>query len=148
MGQTIENFISELKKLTEKCKFENLNDSMIVTAIACGINNNMIRERLLQEDNPTLERTIDLCHIIDTSKVRSEAIAKSGTDNNIEISVVSRNKNQYKKLEHVKNVRNCKKCGAERHPINKCPAFGKKCNYCKLSNHFSNVCFKKKKTIA
>lgn len=152
-GQTLENFIAELKNMAEKCKFESLKDSMIVTAITCGITNNLIRERLLQEDNPTLERTIDLCHIIDTSKVRSEVIANSGTSSNIDISVVSRNKSHNKKFEEVnskpknKYVKNCMKCGAESHLINKCPAFGKKCNHCKLFNHFANVCFKKKKQL-
>lgn len=43
-----------------------------------------------------------------------------------------------------KTITNCNKCGKSEHPVNKCPAFGKTCNFCKLQNHFATVCYKKR----
>lgn len=43
----------------------------------------------------------------------------------------------------VKQINNCTKCGRN-HEINKCPAFGKTCAFCKYKNHFVHCCFKQK----
>jgi len=36
-------------------------------------------------------------------------------------------------------INNCTRCGST-HSINRCPAYGKTCNKCKLLNHFLNQC--------
>lgn len=39
----------------------------------------------------------------------------------------------------IKMINNCSRCGRT-HKIRECPAFGKQCNACKKSNHFSSMC--------
>ncbi|XP_074028346.1 uncharacterized protein [Leptinotarsa decemlineata] len=74
-AQSTEQFITDLQKQAAKCKLDTLQDSLVVTMIACGIKNNNVRERLLQEDNLPLDKAIELCRIIETSKVRSEVMS-------------------------------------------------------------------------
>ena len=41
----------------------------------------------------------------------------------------------------------CNRCGSDKphSKEEKCPAFGKACNYCKVTGHFRSVCFKLKR---
>uniref|UniRef100_A0A6P7H8G7 Uncharacterized protein LOC114348527 n=1 Tax=Diabrotica virgifera virgifera TaxID=50390 RepID=A0A6P7H8G7_DIAVI len=149
-GQPTSNFITELKKRAGRCQLEKLQDSLIVTMIICGIKNNEIRERLLQEDGLTLEKAIELCQVIESSRARSEMMRVGAPSNVIEVEAVNKSGNRYQggeKLKHQEvsqNIQNCNKCGQRLHRINNCPAFGKVCNFCKLPNHFATVCRKKK----
>ena len=48
-GQNFHNFFIELKKLSPKCQFDNLQASPIKDMIVCGTRDNSLPERLLQE---------------------------------------------------------------------------------------------------
>lgn len=62
-GQTTEDFVVELKKKASRCKLETLQDSLVVTMLTCGIRNETIRERLLQEQTMTSDKAIELSGI-------------------------------------------------------------------------------------
>ena len=57
-GQNFHNFFIELKKLSPKCEFDNLQDSPIKDMIVCGTRDNSLSERLLQEWELTLSKPI------------------------------------------------------------------------------------------
>ena len=143
-GQSTENFVTELKKQAVKCKLENLQDSLIVTMIICGVKNNLVRERLLQEEGLSLEKAVELCYIIESSKLRSEAMGNNYNTGTIEIDKIR--VGQKGETVEKKTIKDCSKCGRS-HVINKCPAFGKKCNFCRIDNHFEIVCRKKRSSI-
>lgn len=48
--------------------------------ITCGVNNSTIREKLLQDDSLSLEKAIELCSVIEMSKMRSEEMDKKIID--------------------------------------------------------------------
>ncbi|KAK9730704.1 hypothetical protein QE152_g14320 [Popillia japonica] len=98
-GESLEDFIIELKKKANRCKLEGLQDSLIVTMITCGIRNEAIRQRLLEDDTLTLEK------VIESAKVRSQAMGQGNT-RKAEIDMV------HKKTGHnsTKNIiKNCSK---------------------------------------
>ena len=52
-GETVTQFITELKKLAEHCKFgDDLPQLMLQDHLICGINNECWQKRLLTEVNP------------------------------------------------------------------------------------------------
>jgi hypothetical protein len=59
-GETIENYIKELKILSSTCEFETLKDFLIRNRIVGGINSEQIRSKLLQEDKLTLKKCIEI----------------------------------------------------------------------------------------
>ena len=61
-GQSLHDFITELKKLSAKCEFENLWDSLINDMIVCGTNDNAFGERLSNESDVTFLRAISAGH--------------------------------------------------------------------------------------
>ena len=149
-GQTLDQFVTEAKKMAMKCKLGDLQEDLTKTVIICGVANSSIREKLLQEDDSTsLEKIIEKCAIIEMSKERSEAM--NGIQHGVAVDYVRKDKfakgfNKKKKNEqHEKKkiINNCTRCGLN-HAVNKCPAFGKECNFCKMKNHFESKCIKKK----
>ena len=61
-GQSFHDFITELKKLSTECEFENLRDSLIKDVIVCSTNDNAFHKRLLRESDLTLSRAISAGH--------------------------------------------------------------------------------------
>ena len=60
IGQSFNDFVTQLKLLSENCEFDALRDSLIKDMIICGINDNKLRERMLREDDLKLPSAIKL----------------------------------------------------------------------------------------
>ena len=58
-GQTFDEFITELKKRSAECEFGALRNSLRKDIAICVLADNCLRERLLREPNPTLEKAIE-----------------------------------------------------------------------------------------
>jgi hypothetical protein len=80
-GETIENYIKELKILSSTCEFETLKESLIRDRIVGGINSEQIRSKLLQEEKLTLKKCIEICKMIEMTKSQMQQM-NSGTENN------------------------------------------------------------------
>ena len=59
-GQPFLEFVTELKTLSDECEFTTLRDSLIKDMIICGICDNKLRERMLNETDITLEKAIKI----------------------------------------------------------------------------------------
>ena len=55
-GQSFNNFVTELRKLSNECSFEDLKDSLIKDMIICGVLDNSLRERMLRDQTLILRR--------------------------------------------------------------------------------------------
>ena len=56
--ETFNEFLTDLKKLSLDCAFDNLKDSLIKDKIVSGTKDTQLKSRLLREDNLTLEKCI------------------------------------------------------------------------------------------
>ncbi|KAK9686635.1 hypothetical protein QE152_g37041 [Popillia japonica] len=126
LNQTLEQFITELRKRAMKCNLGELQDSLIKTMIVCGVNSATIRERLLQDDSLSLDKAVELAMVIETTKERSEIMEKAR-----DTTIAAVMKKDWRKSNQEKGnttadkkiINNCKRCG-KNHPVNRCPAFG------------------------
>lgn len=59
--RTIEQYITTLKNYSFSCEFDKLREGLIKSVFTCGLDHkhNDIKERLLTEDDMTLEKVID-----------------------------------------------------------------------------------------
>lgn len=53
-GETIDQYVTELRNRSKTCEFGGLTDSLIKGRLVCGIPDNSLRERLLREENLNL----------------------------------------------------------------------------------------------
>ncbi|GFS25653.1 hypothetical protein ElyMa_007032200 [Elysia marginata] len=68
-SETIDQFVTALKLLAEGCEFGDLQPSLIRDRVICGTKECSIKERLLQEDDPTLEKALKIARSLEASKL-------------------------------------------------------------------------------
>ena len=66
-GETVAEFIADLRKLSEHCKFANTLDDMLRDRLDCGIRDARIQRRLLAEPDLTLKKAFDLAQASETA---------------------------------------------------------------------------------
>ncbi|UYV67307.1 K02A2.6-like [Cordylochernes scorpioides] len=146
--QGIMEFVTELKHLAQECEFENLTESLIRDRLIIGILDREVKRKLLEDPQLTLPRAISIAVI---SKSTCSQVASLNEQKMIE---KIEKRNWVKDTIRMENaeagpsginprreriIEPCKWCG-QRHKYGKCPAYGKKCNACGKTNHFSVVC--------
>lgn len=142
--ENIDKYVTDLRMLASTCNFGQIKDSLIRDRIVCGISSSVLRERLLREQDLTLEKCVQICRATQLSRENNRTIEGRVTE---EVHAV---KHAVRKEKHTSTV-NCKFCGKthERNKL-KCPAYGKKCKKCEKDNHFATMCrtkMQKEKTV-
>ncbi|UYV82366.1 K02A2.6-like [Cordylochernes scorpioides] len=146
--QGIMEFVTELKHLAQECVFENLTESLIRDRLIIGILDREVKRKLLEDPQLTLPRAISIAMISEStcSQVASlneqKMIEKNEKRNWVKDTIRMENSEAGPRVINPRRERiiePCKWCG-QRHKYGKCPAYGKKCNACGKTNHFSVVC--------
>ncbi|XP_030851255.1 uncharacterized protein K02A2.6-like [Strongylocentrotus purpuratus] len=159
-NETTDQYATELRNRAKSCDFGDLKDSLIRDRIICGIVNSMVRERLLRQDDLTLDKTLQLCRSAETTRAQAKEL--SSTDEVSVDALGSRRKlfhgNQRQnprqslgqqqtqrpyrsqnQTQGQKSRNSCGRCG-NWHGQNACPAQGQICKKCGLGNHFAKCC--------
>ncbi|UYV76924.1 K02A2.6-like [Cordylochernes scorpioides] len=146
--QGIMEFVTELKHLAQECEFENLTESLIRDRLIIGILDREVKRKLLEDPQLTLPRAISIAVISESTCSQVALLNEQKMIEKIE------KRNWVKDTIRMENaeagpsginprreriIEPCKWCG-QRHKYGKCPAYGKKCNACGKTNHFSVVC--------
>ena len=127
--------MTELKLLAKNCEFGVLESELIRDRVVYGITSERVKERLLREQDLTLDKALELCRINEQSKehmkVLNEAqgvnvIKQQNTKTRIDRGKFNANRRRDVKRDGKKQdyISSCGKCGKS-HPIRECPAFGK-----------------------
>ena len=88
-GRTLDEFLLDLRNKAKTCEFGELRDSLIRDRIVCGIDNNSVRERLLRDNNLSLEKAISAVRAAETSKNQ----VKNLNNSPFEVGVLHKYKN-------------------------------------------------------
>ncbi|XP_045782686.1 uncharacterized protein K02A2.6-like [Maniola jurtina] len=144
--ETIDCFITDLQNKANKCEFGELKDSLIRDIFIANMSSKLInvKQRLLQENNPTLERTLTLAKTVIMAQENAQKIESTqcpdtvmhiqrqrprsrsrGSSNKQSMShsqVKSRQRSQSPFSQRSANNKTCGRCG-QFHRF-KCPAQG------------------------
>lgn len=60
-GETVDNFVTDLRKKATDCEFGDFKDDMIRDTIICGIGDETLRGRVLRQGDVTLDAVILQC---------------------------------------------------------------------------------------
>lgn len=113
-------------------------NELITDKLVLGIRDNSLGKRLLQDDNLTLDKCIDMCRAARASSSKVKSLSKKASPDE-EVQVVKpKCKQLLAKLEQIKKKK-CKYCGKSC-AKGKCPAFRQKCRSCGKFNHFASEC--------
>ena len=75
-GQTFNDFVTELKKLSADCAFDTLKDSCIKDMIICGVSDHGLRERMLREPDIYLKKAVELGQAAEETKLHAKQLAE------------------------------------------------------------------------
>ena len=169
-GETSEEYIMELYRLSESCDYGELTSEMIRDRLVVGILDTALSQQLQLDPGLTLD--------IAKKRIRQrEAVGEQhkvlngGKDEPANIQELQQ-PDQWKRRGTSKGVSNakmpnksvtteqprmtrprrkiplpkttCKRCGRESHPYEQCPAKDATCHRCKKKGHYSSMCFTKR----
>ena len=78
-GETIDNYVTELKLQAKHCEFGSLTNELIRDRIVVGVKDDTVRSRLLRESALTLQKTVDICRAAEVSSSQISALKSSET---------------------------------------------------------------------
>ncbi|CAB0000711.1 unnamed protein product [Nesidiocoris tenuis] len=160
-GESISQYISELRKLASFCKYnENILNIMLRDVFVSGLRSKIILDRLFEEDDPELDKTISLASAIEkASEGTSEILSPIQLVNKVET------RNKFSKSRKPIKTRNrqstnsnqppprssskqrpitCLRCGIPNHKAPDCKVKNLFFNYCKMNTHALEACLRRK----
>ena len=166
-GESVESYVTRLRKFASLCKFGTLTDELIRDKLVIGIIDRGTKGKLLREKSLTLDKAIDIARSNETTYKQLETMkSDTAAPSKEEVNLVGkengknfkkqpsgnfkRKKNRLpgkkKPIADPKITGKCKNCGSQ-HKRNECPAYNKRCAYCQKWHHFASVCMAKKKGV-
>ncbi|KAG1676793.1 hypothetical protein GQR58_014105 [Nymphon striatum] len=138
-SEPFEAFISDLRRLIKTCNFGNMESRILRDQIVFGVQNELLRSKLLEVRQLTLDQCVDMCRAHEMSQLHANIMK---ADEVYDVQAVSNKKpffrgNKFNRREKL----HCKFCGKDHEAYKeKCPAYGKNCNKCSKRNHFAVCC--------
>ena len=75
LGQTLDEYVAELRKLAATCKYGQLEDELIRDRIVLGTSDVVTRAHMLREKKLTLDTAIDVLRSNENTKAVLEALS-------------------------------------------------------------------------
>ena len=148
--ETINQYVTALKLLARSCSFGVLEDELIRDWVVCGIVSERVQQRLLREQDLTLDKAMSICQTEEESHKQMKLLGEEGPETGIHtvhrLTPVRSSKDRSPERERVKQTFEdkqwCDRCRLS-HRRGQCPAYGKRCFQCG-GNNFSKLCRTKK----
>lgn len=158
-GENFNDFYTDLRKLSGTCNFGDLRDRLVKDRIISGIREDRVKDRLLREENLSLEKCIRICKAAEVTEAHLKTMGEEKI--NALKSQHRKTNESDKKQSHFKNSKgspqyseqrkqpqsqqkhsaSCTRCGrSHNYGREHCPAFGKVCHKCNKANHFDAMC--------
>ena len=168
-GESVNQFVSALRKLSISCNFGTAQDSVVRDQLVTGLlPDEKLADKLYDEPNLQLDRAVQICN---TYELRQKRDSKSTDKPKViaeEVNAVE-NRTQsrpdtgrrprgrgfgrprgrgarrgfgrsYTTMSDRAGGTSCEQCGYKEHRGPRCPAIGRQCTVCRRFNHFGSVC--------
>ena len=152
-NETVDSYINNLRYLASTCEFGALTDELIRDHLIIGVKDSSLKERLLREQNLTLDKALKLCKACEIASEQLKSMSKKVEELNLlsiskprgEKGAKGRKARPPAKHKTPRVNEKSKKCNfcslAKKHAKRKdCAAYGQECHFRKKKNHFSSVC--------
>lgn len=131
--EPIDSFVKRIKLLITECKFDDPEDQTI-DALIFGLRSRRIQSKLLQEENLTLDRAVDISRMLEATSKQVDLIHASSVPEVVDNETTNIN------TMTSKPTPKCGNCGKNHPKSGRCPAKGSECLSCGKKNHWATVC--------
>ena len=158
-GESVANYVAELRGLAQKCDFGTSLQEMLRDRIVCGVNDDRIQKNLLaQGDKLDFKKALEMATTMELAEQQARDLTSGKAH---QVHKVNTDKRKGKNQQHYKagnkphghrfnssnntNTSNtarkpCYRCGKTDHYPDKCWAKGLNCNKCDKVGHIAKVC--------
>ena len=150
-GETVQQYIAELKKLSESCKFAQFLTEALRDRLVCGLSNIMIQQKLLSEETLTYETAVNIATAMETAArdvklLHMDSMYKSNKTRwdmpDSEVHKLSFPPNKFRSYSDQKPPTSggvCYRCRGQ-HRSDKCPFKESECHFCQKKGHIFRAC--------
>ena len=138
-GENVEQYMAELRRLSEHCDFKDYLSEALRDRLVCGLRSEAIQRRLLSQKDLTLETAYDIALSEETASRRAselQASVKTSTSSEGDVRKVAPGKPHNGKG----TAQSCYRCGKSGHTPDHCFYKHQKCRVCQKKGHIAKVC--------
>ena len=134
-GESIADFVAELRRLSPDCEFGATLSEMLRDRLVCGVREERVQRRLLQEVKLTFDDALRIARSMETASKNAEKISRVPTTLRDEEQEV----HQTQSKTNTQGKPKCYRClGA--HEAGKCRFMKAECHKCKKQGHLARAC--------
>ncbi|GFX09182.1 transposon Tf2-9 polyprotein, partial [Trichonephila clavipes] len=146
-GEGVSTYIAELRALAMNCDYDkDMLNIMLRDVFVSGLRDKMILDRLFEEDNINLEKTLNIALAIKKAFKGTNDIMGRAIN-----SMQTFKKHMDKKSNFTKSRKKtlyCSRCTGTNYAKENCRFISSKCNFCGKIGHIKQACFASKKANA
>ena len=152
-GETVGEYLAELRKLATHCKFVNNLDEVLRDRLVCGLKSENIQKSLLAEDNLDLKRALEMAQGMEAANRNAQMLRENNpsasvmSDDNISNSVAQMEEEidrvgRFSRPQGTSGSgKKCYRCGRSDHFAHNCVHKDTVCHNCKKCGHLARrVC--------
>lgn len=132
-GEPVDEFITSLHTLAEKCEYATLKDQLIRDRIVIGVRDTKVSEQMQLLSDLTLVKAIQMARQAESVAKQTELIRPAGAEEAVVNKVFAKQKDFPRE--------GCIRCGLNKHQMGRpCPAQNSTCRSCGKMGHWQRVC--------
>jgi len=142
-GESVAEYISELRKLTLHCEFGSYLNEALRDRFVCGLRSEATQKKLLAEAELTLQKAVKIAQSMEmaAAKARQLQSPNSATESSLEVGKL------FVASPRQEGGTSCYRCGKRDHRAAQCPFRSACCHNCGKRGHIKPVCRQVKKTF-
>ena len=142
-GETVNQYITELQRLSEHCEFRAELKTYLRDRFVCGLNSQTVQQKLLASKDLDLAKALDLARSYESSSRDAKLIhAEAGVSHVHQVEMNERDCVHKIGLPQGSKIesRECYRCGNGGHLAAKCPYASYACHRCGMKGHLKKRC--------
>ena len=147
-GESIAEFVADLRRISEHCKYENVLDDMLRDRLVCGIQDVSVQRRLLAEPDLTFKKAMELAQTAEMASKNAKQLQNTPSNPpNGSVHALNTTQHQQRRAPPTgSRDQTCYRCG-NKHASSECRFKNATCNFCHKKGHIAKVCQTKAKQV-
>ena len=145
-GESVVDYVSELRRLSEHCGFQDL-ENMLRDRLVCGVRDARIQKKLLAETGLTFKKAFETAQAVETAELQARELQAKGWGSEKPVHWINYDKPSGKPGQTkgpADQAQRCYRCGGK-HNSSECRFKEATCRVCGKVGHIERACRSKDK---